>query len=97
MAIVTINEDWRINIDTMNHTLERWTLGGVPLKGDKGKVSESRWAFVGYFPNIQQCLRAAVKHEATLLSDTDLNGYITRLESLDTIFKEQVKQKGEKV
>jgi len=89
MATVTINDNWRIQIDSLNHTLEQYVQGGALITAGpkKGKISEPRWVTNGYYPNISQCLRAVVRVEAAALSDTDLNGYITRLERLQEEIK----------
>lgn len=83
--IVQINEKWRVDIDDLNHTLECFDEGGKVLTQGKykGQSSKPSWNFVGYYPNMLQCLREVVRREATLLPDTDLNGYIERLERLN--------------
>lgn len=87
--IVTINKDWRISIDDYNYTLEKYAEGGavVTVGKYKGQVSKPSWVTKGYYPNLSQCLRAVVRMEATLLSDTDLNGYMERLERLNEEIK----------
>jgi len=89
MTTVTINEKWRIQIDELNHTLEKYSEGGtvIPNGKYKGQLTKSTWETVGYYPNLLQCLRAVVRMEATLLPETDLNGYITRLERLNEEIK----------
>lgn len=89
MTIVTINDKWRIRIDEFNHTLEKYLEGGNVITSGtkKGQISEPSWCFQGYYPNLSQCLRAVVRVEATVLSDTDLNGYLTRLEQLQEEIK----------
>lgn len=87
--IVQINEKWRVDIDDLNHTLERFEEGGKILTQGKykGQISKPSWVFVGYYPNMLQCLREAVRQEAILLPDTDLKGYIERLEKLNEEIK----------
>lgn len=87
--IVTINDKWRVSIDDLNHTLERYDEGGTIISKGKyiGQAAKANWITVGYYPNLLQCIRAVVRLEATLLSDTDLNGYIERLERLNEELK----------
>jgi hypothetical protein len=89
MTTVTINEKWRVRIDEFNHTLERYLEGGNVITSGtkKGQISEPSWTLQGYYPNLSQCLRAVVRVEATALPDTDLNGYLTRLERLQEEIK----------
>ena len=60
MAIITLNEEFRVNAHDMGHTLERWKQGGIDLK--TGKKGKDRWAFVGHYPNMGQAVRAAVEY-----------------------------------
>lgn len=86
--IVQINEKWRVDIDDLNHTLEQWSEGEIIPKGKyAGQMSKTGWTFVGYYPNMLQCLRTAIRMEAVLLEDTDLKGYIERLEKLNEEIK----------
>jgi hypothetical protein len=83
--MVTINDKWRVSIDDLNHTLERYDEGGKVISVGKysGQLSKPSWTIHGFYPNMLQCLRAVVRAEAILLPDTDLNGYIERLERLN--------------
>jgi len=89
MTTVDINEKWRIQIDELNHTLERFNEGGVVIPNGKykGQLTKATWEVVGYYPNLLQCLRAVVRVEATAIPETDLNSYITRLERLNEEIK----------
>lgn len=89
MTTVNINNQWRIHIDELNHTLEHYDQGGIEITVGKykGQLTKPQWNFIGYYPNILQCLREAVRREATLLPETDLNGYIQRLERLNEEIK----------
>lgn len=89
MTTVNINSKWRVHIDDLNHTLEQYDEGGQAIAKGKyqGQLTKPSWNVVGYYPNLLQCLRAAVRVEATLLPETDLNGYIQRLERLNEEIK----------
>jgi hypothetical protein len=82
--IITISDKWRISVDSYNHTLERFEEGGKFITFGKGKggISKPSWVNEGHYPNVQQCIRRVVVLEAIALPDTDLNGYILRLEKL---------------
>ena len=87
MSIVTINEKYRVLIDPDNHTLERFSEGGIIRHGErKGELSAPTWLFEGYYPNLLQCLRRVIRLEVMALPDTDLKGYIERLERLNEEF-----------
>lgn len=85
MTIVNINSKWRVDIDHLNHTLEHWDEGGELITNGKhrGQLTKPSWGFVGYYPNMLQCIRSAVRYDATVLPETDLKGYIERLEKLN--------------
>lgn len=85
MTVVTINEGWRVNIDELNHTLERYSKGGevIPQGKYKGQLSKPAWVVQGYFPNLTQCLKRVRGVLASEGTPTDLNGYIERLERLE--------------
>jgi hypothetical protein len=87
--IVTINNNWRVRIDDFNHTLEYFIKGGhvISIGKNKGQIAEDSWGTEGYYPNLSQCLRAVVRKEAAALSDTDLNGWLERLEALNEEIK----------
>ena len=89
MTIVTINKEWRVNIDSWNHTLERYNAGGevIPQGKYKGQLSKPSWVTEGYYPNLKQCLRRVRDVMASEGLDCDLNRYILRLEALDDDLK----------
>ena len=82
--IITISEKWRVRRDSFNHTLENFSEGGELITFGKGAgtISKPSWNVFGYYPNMLQCLRAVVREDALAMDNTDLNGYITRLEQL---------------
>lgn len=87
MTIVTINEEWRVDIDQWNHTLERYSKGGevIPNGKYKGQLSKPSWVTEGYYPNLNQCLKRVRSVLASEGTPTDLNGYIERLERLELV------------
>lgn len=89
MTTVIINEEWRMNIDEWNHTLERYNKGGevIPQGKYKGQLSKPSWVVEGYYPNLNQCLKRVRTILASEGIPTDLNGYIERLERLELEIK----------
>ena len=89
MTTVTINEEWRVNIDEFNHTLERYSKGGnlIPNGRYKDQLSKPSWNIEGYYPNLNQCLKRVRTILASEGTDVDLNGYIARLERLELEIK----------
>lgn len=89
MAIVTINENWRIDIDTWNNTLQRFHRGGelVTFGKMKGTLTKDYWTDFGYYPNISQCLRAIVREEGHSMGDCHISDYLSRLEGLQEEIK----------
>lgn len=84
MMIVQINDKWRVDIDSYNHKLEVFNVGGEVIKRKDGNIlSKPSWVFVGFYPNMMQCLRKVVREEALLGVDVDLEGYLKRLEQLN--------------
>ena len=87
--IVTINEKYKVDIDEFNHTLEQYDEGGnLMVNGKyKGDLTKPSWKVIGYFPNMSQVLREVVRIEARNGGDTDLEGYLQRLEKLNEEIK----------
>lgn len=85
MTIVTINEQYRVNIDSWNHTLEVYSEGGeVNLKGKyKGQVSKPSWTTEGYYPNLSQCLRRVKQLMALAVPDCSIEEYLIGLARLN--------------
>lgn len=84
MSIVTINNEWRIDIDEWNHTLERYSEGGKVIPNGKyvGQLTKAGWSAEGYYPNVKQCLQRVCTLVASEGGDIDLNAYIQKLEWL---------------
>lgn len=85
MTIVTINEKYRVNVDSWNHTLEVYSEGGeINTKGKyKGQVSHPKWEVVGYFPNLSQCLRRVKQLMALTVPDCSIEEYLIELSRLN--------------
>lgn len=86
---ITIEEDrYKVEIDEYNHTLYKYDVGGYEVKTPKTgeiKIKEPSWTFVGYFPNMLQCLTKSV--ELDMLEGVD-TGIQTYLDELKTTIKE---------
>lgn len=85
MTIVTINEQYRVNVDEYNHTLEKYNEGGFEITFGKGKgtLSQPKWEVVGYFPNLSQCLRRVKQLMALTVPDCSIDDYLIELARLN--------------
>lgn len=85
MTEVTIDEEFKVDVDELNHTLYRYEAGCKVIATGKykGQLSEPKWVLVGYFPNLEQCLRKIVFLKSLTGEKHNLDEYITRLEKLN--------------
>jgi len=85
MTIVTINEKYRVNVDTWNHTLEVYSEGGeVITQGKyKGQLSKPSWTPEGFYPNLSQCLRRVKQLMALTIPDCTIEEYLIELARLN--------------
>ena len=62
---VQINDEWRVLIDQHSYELQKFAPSKEITVGvKKGQMSEEKWTFVGYHPDIGQCLRSCIQKEA---------------------------------
>lgn len=84
--IVNIDEQFRVRVDEMNYTLEKFIPGGKEVKAPKTgevKITKDKWGIVGYYPNIRQAVHRVI-HEKVLCEDKvlTLEGYIDELKNM---------------
>lgn len=90
MTVIHLNEHTKIEIDGYNHTLMKFIPGGKENIRKPGTLTQDRWDTIGYYPNVEQAVRALV----TRFTDYgDLQG----LEAYTTMVESELKQIKEKV
>lgn len=89
MTPITVNENWKVEIDCHNnHQLVRFVKGGVVDRGKyKGNVTQDRWVEMeSYHKNMASALRRISEIEVSEGNSNgftiSLQGYIDRLEAL---------------
>lgn len=91
MTTIYLKEDAKIEIDGYNHTLMKFIPGGKETKvGGKDVITKDRWDTLGYYPNIEQAVRALV----TRFQDYDL---LPSLEAYANMVESELKQIKDKV
>ena len=71
MTIVTINDKYRVVIDSWNHTLEQYNECGVEITFGKGKGT------------LSQCLRRVKQLMALTVPDCSIDEYLIELARLN--------------
>lgn len=81
---VTILENWKVEIDPMNHTLYKYDEGGKKIEVGKfkGQLSKPKWTEVGFYPNLKQCLKRILLEESLMKGVADIQQYLNRLEDI---------------
>lgn len=83
MAIIQINEEFRVVIDQYNHTLRQLR----EVTNPKTKETSMKWCFVGYYPSMNYVLRAAINIKLAEGDDTlTMEEYLNKLKSLQEEF-----------
>ncbi len=76
--IIQLSDNFRIVRDSYNHQLQELK----EVVNPKTKTSSMKWVFIGYFPNVQQCIRRAA--DVAMLEEEVLsfNEYLTQWASV---------------
>lgn len=84
--IINIEDGYRVRVDDMNYTLEKFIPGGNEVVNKKTKeitISKDRWEFVGYYPNIRQALHRVIHEKMDASTETcSLEAYVNTLASM---------------
>jgi hypothetical protein len=82
--IVDINSIYRVEIDELNHTLQRYVAGGEVITKGKyvGQLTKPKWETVGYFSNMTQVLNEVISLSLIKNDVISIEQYIIRIENL---------------
>jgi len=64
MTTINISDKFKIEIDSYNHTLMEFNLGGETYLCKKDKIEKTtlpKWEVLGYYPNVEQALTALTR------------------------------------
>ena len=82
-----INDNYRIEIDKYNHTLEKFIEVEKTIKVDSESIKEKRmeWRQLGFYGSIKSCIIGAMKDDIKV-SD-DVKGVIERIDLFEKTIK----------
>jgi len=79
MSTIQINKQYKLEVDTYNHTLFEFK----PVKSKKTGLTESKWVNMDkHFSNVRQALIWLTQHRAGSVDHNSLEYYTNKLEQL---------------
>ena len=85
MALLQINEDWRIDSDQYNWILQKRSI--IQRTDNIENIGKERWNNEGYFPTLPSAVRALVNQEIKI--PADVAGVLNRLDELTQLVNER--------
>ncbi len=92
--IISLSETHRVKVDSFNHTLQEFSPSTLIEQGfNKGEMSKEKWVEVGFYPNMEQVIRAAIKEEVAANKETfTFEEYLGKLESTNKRIVDYIKE-----